>query len=156
MTASFPTRLLSLSCLPFLLGCSDVSILICLLPLLLLTPVSELYSLHRGWNKCFQTFHSSAQKASSVIQSCWVCLKRPTVTVPARVAHWPPILALVHTSPATGLLSLPQMPQAHFRLRAFALPAPGLHGPSSGPESESAHCSLCLGLCFCLPLERLF
>lgn len=66
------------------------------------------------------------------------------MTVPTRVAHCPPILALVHTSPATGLLSLPQMHQAHFRLRAFALPAPGLHGPSSGPESESAHCSLSL------------
>lgn len=79
----------------------------------------------RGRNKCFQTFHSSAQKASSVIQSCWVCLKRPTVTVPARVAHWPYILALFtpHQPQASSLfLKCPK----HFRLRAFALPAPSL------------------------------
>lgn len=123
MTASFPTRLLSLSCLPFLLGCSDVSILICLLPLLLLTPVSELYSLHGGRNKCFQTFHSSAQKASSVIQSCWVCLKTHIV-----LPFWP--LFTPHQPQASSLfLRCPRHTSASEPL-LFLLP--GLHGPSSG------------------------
>lgn len=53
-------------------------------------------------------------------------------------SHCPPIWPLFtpHQPQASSLF--PQMPQAHFRLRAFALPAPGLHGPSfSGPERAS-------------------
>lgn len=120
------------------------------------SPVSELCSLRGDWSKCFQTFHSSAQKASSAIQPCRDCVKRRAVALCLPASRPVPPLCPVHTSPATGRVSLPQTPQAHFRLRALALPAPGLHGPSSGPESESAHCSLSLGLCFCLVSERLF
>lgn len=99
------------------------------------SPASELCSLCGGRSKCFQTFHSSAQKASSAIQSCQDCLKRRAVAV------CPPPLGPVPTLPCSHLtshrrLSLPQTPQAHFRLRALALPAPGLYSPSSGPESS--------------------
>ena len=83
-------------------------------------------------------------------------IKRPTVAVflPSSCtlsSHSGPCWHLTSHRPPLSSSDAP----GTLGLGAFALPAPGLHGPSSGPESESAHCSLCLGLCFCLPLEVL-